>query len=66
MGYITLHIRAGRMDEKPEETLRMAALMKQVTVMVEGGMGLKLDPDSFVFELFMTHLRYLIARIHNR
>ncbi len=65
VGYITLHIRAGRMDEKPEETLRMAALMKQVTVMVEEGMGLKLDPDSFVFERFMAHLRYLIARIHN-
>lgn len=65
VGYITLHIRAGRMDEKPEETLHMVALMKQVTVMAEEGMGIKLDPDSFVFERFMAHLRYLIARIQD-
>lgn len=63
VGYIALHIRAGRMDEKPEESLRIVSLMKQVAAMVEEGMQLHLEPESFLFERFMAHLRYLIARI---
>ncbi len=65
VGYIALHIRAGRMDEKPEDSLRVASLMKEVVATVEQGMGLRLDPESFLFERFMAHLRYLIARIRD-
>ncbi|MDO4330635.1 MAG: PRD domain-containing protein [Lachnospiraceae bacterium] len=65
VGYITLHIRAGRMDEKLENSLHMVTLMRKVVTMVEEGMGLKLEPGTFMFERFMAHLRYLISRIQN-
>lgn len=65
VGYITLHIRAGRMDEKLEDSLHMVTLMRKVVAMAEEGMNLKLEPSSFPFERFMAHLRYLISRIQN-
>ena len=65
VGYITLHIHAGRLDEKPEEALHMVTLMKRVVAMAEDGMGVTLDPESVVFERFLAHLRYLLSRIRN-
>lgn len=65
VGYIALHIRAGRMDEKLEDSLHMVTLMREIAEMAEKAMGIKLEPDSFVFERFMAHLRYLIARIRD-
>ncbi|MCI9105827.1 MAG: PRD domain-containing protein [Lachnospiraceae bacterium] len=65
VGYIALHIRAGRMDEKLEESLQMVTVMRMVVAMVEDSLGLKLDPHSFMFERFMTHLRYLVVRIRD-
>ncbi len=65
VGYIALHIRAGRMDEKLEESLQMVSLMKLVTKMVEDALNLSLNPESFMFERFMAHLRYLIIRIRD-
>lgn len=65
VGYIALHIRAGRMDEKLEESLQMVTVMRMVTAMVEESLDLKLDPHSFMFERFMAHLRYLVVRIRD-
>ncbi|MGN0158451.1 MAG: PRD domain-containing protein [Brotaphodocola sp.] len=65
IGYIALHIRAGRMDEKLEESLQMVTLMKLVTRRVEETMKIHLDPSSFAFERFMSHVRYLIVRIRD-
>ncbi len=65
VGYIALHIRAGRMDERLEDSLQMVSVMRKVARMVEEGMGMKLDPHSFMFERFMAHLRYLVARIRD-
>ena len=65
VGYIALHIRAGRMDERLEESLQIAEVMKKTVAMAEEGLGLKLDPDSFLFERFMAHLRYLLVRIRD-
>ena len=65
VGYIALHIRAGRMDEKLEESLQMITVMRMVALMVEESLGIKLDPHSFMFERFMAHLRYLVARIRD-
>ena len=65
VGYIALHIRAGRMDEKLEESLQMMTVMRMVALMVEESLGIKLDPHSFMFERFMAHLRYLVARIRD-
>lgn len=66
VGYIALHIRAGRMDEKLEESLQMVSLMKQVQKRVEDALQITLDPNSFMFERFMSHLRYLLARIREQ
>lgn len=65
IGYIALHIRAGRMDEKLEESLQMVTLMKMVTKRVEEAMEITLDPSPFAFERFMAHVRYLIIRIRD-
>lgn len=65
VGYIALHIRAGRMDEKLEESLQMITVMRMVALMVEEALKIKLDPHSFMFERFMAHLRYLVARIRD-
>ncbi len=65
VGYIALHIRAGRMDEKLEESLQMVTIMRTVAGMAEEFLGRKLDPHSFMFERFMAHLRYLIVRIRD-
>lgn len=65
VGYIALHIRAGRMDEKLEESLQMVSVMRALVAMVEESLGWKLDPHSFMFERFMAHLRYLMARIRD-
>lgn len=65
VGYIALHIRAGRMDEKLEESLQMVTVLRTVAAMVEESLGWKLDPHSFMFERFMAHLRYLLARIRD-
>lgn len=66
VGYIALHIRAGRMDEKLEESLQMITMLRMVAQMVEEALGIKLDPHSFMFERFMSHLRYLLVRIRDR
>ncbi len=65
VGYIALHIRAGRMDEKLEESLQMISVLRMVALMVEESLGIKLDPHSFMFERFMAHLRYLVVRIRD-
>ncbi len=65
VGYIALHIRAGRMDEKLEESLQMITMLRMVVSMVEEALGIKLDPHSFMFERFMAHLRYLVVRIRD-
>ncbi len=65
VGYIALHIRAGRMDERLEESLQMVAVMKKTVVMAEEGMGLTLDMHSFLFEHFMAHLRYLLVQVRD-
>lgn len=66
VGYIALHIRAGRMDEKLEESLQMVTLVRMVVAMVEEEMQIKLDPHSFMFERFTAHLRYLLVRIRDQ
>lgn len=66
VGYIALHIRAGRMDEKLEESFQMVTLMKLVIGMIEEEMKIKLDPHSFMFERFTAHLRYLLVRIRDQ
>ena len=38
VGYIALHIRAGRMDEKLEESLQMVTVLRTVPAMVEESM----------------------------
>lgn len=65
VGYIALHIRAGRMDEKLEESLKTVSLLEKVIVMVEEGLGISLDSRSFTWERFMAHLRYLVACAKN-
>lgn len=65
VGYIALHIRAGRMNEKLEEALKTVSLIEKVLVIVEEGLGLKLEPNSFAWERFMSHLRYLAACAKN-
>ncbi len=65
IGYIALHIRAGRMDERLEESLQMVALMRMVTARVEEALQIMIDPSSLAFERFMAHLRYLIVRIRD-
>ena len=65
VGYITLHIRAGRTDEKLEESFHMVAVMRMAVTMAEEELGIKFDPHSFLFERFMAHLRYLLARIRD-
>lgn len=64
-GYIALHIRAGRMDEKLEESLKTVALLEKAVSMVEEGLGLKLDSHSFMYERFMSHLKYLVVCTKN-
>lgn len=66
VGYIALHIRAGRMDEKLEDSLQMVTLIRLVVSMAEDEMKIKLDPHSFMFERFAAHLRYLLVRIRDR
>lgn len=61
VGYIALHIRAGRMDEKLEESLKTVSLLEKVLAVVEEGLKIHLDPRSFAYERFMAHLRYLVA-----
>lgn len=65
VGYIALHIRAGRMDEKLEESLKTVALLEKVLAVVERVLGISLDSHSFAYERFMAHLRYLIACAKN-
>lgn len=65
VGYITLHIRAGRMDERLEDSLKMVSVMEMTVGMTEEALGITLDKGSFAFERFMAHLRYLIARIRD-
>lgn len=65
-GYIALHIRAGRMDEKLEDSLQMVTLVRLVVTMAEEEMNIKLDPHSFMFERFTAHLRYLLVRIRDQ
>lgn len=66
VGYIALHIRAGRMDEKLEDSLQMVTLIRLVVGMAEEEMKIKLDPHSFMFERFAAHLRYLLVRIRDQ
>lgn len=65
VGYIALHIRAGRMGEKLEESLQMVSLLKLAVQSVEAALGITFAPDSFAFERFKAHLRYLIVRIRD-
>ncbi|MEW4411231.1 PRD domain-containing protein [Clostridium sp. AN503] len=65
VGYIALHLRAGRMDEKLEESLKTVSLLEKLTALVEERLGIDLDPHSFAYERFMAHLRYLVACIKN-
>lgn len=63
VGYIALHIRAGRMDEKLEDSLQIVSLTRKVVQRVEEAMQIHLDPHSFMYERFMAHLRYLMVQI---
>ena len=65
VGYIALHIQAGRMDEKLEDSIQTVSVLRMAAMMIEEGLGIKLDPHSFMFERFMAHLRYLVARIRD-
>ncbi len=65
VGYIALHLRAGRMDEKLEESLKTVSLLEKITAIVEDRLEIRLDPHSFAYERFMAHLRYLVGCIKN-
>lgn len=65
VGYIALHIRAGRMDERLEESLKTVSLLGKVLAVVEEGLEISLDTRSLTYERFMAHLRYLIACVKN-
>ena len=65
VGYIALHIQAGRMDEKLEDSIQTISVLRMAASMIEDGLEIKLDPHSFMFERFMAHLRYLMARIRD-
>lgn len=65
IGYIALHIRAGRMDEKLEESLKTVSLLGKVLAVVEEELGISLDSHSCTYERFMAHLRYLIVCVKN-
>ena len=62
-GLITLHIHAALSDEKVEESLTAARLVKVSVDMIEEGLHVKLKPDSLSYNRLVSHVRYMIFRI---
>ena len=62
-GLITLHIHAALSDEKVEESLTAARLVKTGVAMIEERFGVVLPPDSLAYNRLVSHIRYMIFRI---
>lgn len=63
---ITLHlVGAGFAGADLAGTYTMTTLIQQLLDIVEQDIGVRLDPTSTSVGRFVTHLRYLVARIHD-
>ena len=49
-----------------DATVRMTEQIGQILRIVESSLGVQLDPDSMSVARFVTHLRYLFVRMHDR
>lgn len=63
VGYLTLHIHAGRADEKVTKVMGTAMLVQDSVRKIEEGMGVTLDLESLGYDRLVTHLRYMIGRV---
>lgn len=63
VGYITLHIHAGRSDERVTQVMSVAMLVQDSVKKIEEGMGVTLDSESLGYDRLVSHLRYMIGRV---
>lgn len=62
VGFITLHIHAGRSDEQVSEALDTTRIINQGISMIEEEFGQKFPADSLACTRLMSHLYYMAAR----
>lgn len=62
IGYITLHIHAGRAKENVAQSLEMARLVNRSIFLIEDGMKQRIPLDSLSYNRLVSHIRYMLAR----
>lgn len=64
---ITLHfVNATSTNQDMSRTFEMTALLKDIFVEIESAYQTRLDPRGIESARFVTHLRYFLARVHQR
>lgn len=63
LGYITLHLHCARTSEQVDEGMSQAILLKESVEKIEQAFDATIDYSSLSYGRFMTHMRFMIARI---
>lgn len=63
LGYITLHLHSALTKEQVKDGMNLAILMKESVEMMENCFNVKIEPASLSYGRFMTHMRYMVARL---
>lgn len=65
VGFLTLHIHAGRSDEQVSVALDTTRIINEGIHMIEQEFRQKLPEDSLAYIRLMSHLYYMVARTRN-
>ncbi|AEB76762.1 PRD domain-containing protein [Clostridium botulinum] len=65
IGFITLHICGGLQEGSKKDALENAQLINKIINHVSKKLNVKLDPSSFEYSGFVTHIRGVLNRIKN-
>lgn len=63
LGYITLHIHSAISDDKIDESMQIALIVKESIEKVEEQFHIQIDAQSLSYSRLLTHLKYMIMRI---
>lgn len=64
LGYITLHLHCAKTSEQVDTHMKVAIVVNESLKKIESRFQITIDVNSLSYSRLMTHMRYMIARIH--
>jgi len=63
-GFIALHLVTAQLNSAMPEVMKITRVMQEILDLIEQQLQIKYDPDSLIYQRFITHLKFFALRMH--